>query len=63
MAQAGEKLPAFMTLSQCWALSETWYRGRLDIGYQRPPLDHFQRLLQQAGLVGDAWALSPPRLA
>ncbi|HTP24189.1 MAG TPA: hypothetical protein VMK12_00835 [Anaeromyxobacteraceae bacterium] len=52
-----------MTLNQCWALSETWYAGRFDIGYQRPLLDHFQRLLQGVGLVGDAWALSPPRLA
>ncbi len=61
MSAAGEKLAASMTLNQCWALSESWYSGRLDLGYQRPPLDHFQRLLQDAGLVGDAWALSPPR--
>ena len=46
-----------MTLDECWALSETWYEGRLGRDYQRPPREHFQRLLLEAGLVGEAWAL------
>ena len=60
MSSAGETLATSMTLDQCWAISETWYAGRLDLNYQRPPLDHFQRVLGGAGLVGDAWSLSPP---
>lgn len=48
-----------MTLNQCWALSETWYEGRLTMDYARPPIDHFQALLRAVGLVGDAWSLSP----
>jgi hypothetical protein len=50
-----------MTLDQCWSLSETWYAGRLDLGYERPAMEHFQRLLREAGLVGDGWSLTPPR--
>jgi len=60
MASAGETLATSMTLDQCWIISETWYAGRLDTDHQRPPLDHFQRLLGGAGLVGDAWSLTPP---
>jgi hypothetical protein len=60
MTSIGEALAASMTLDQCWALSETWYEGRLDLDYLRPPLEHFQQLLSRAGLVGEAWSLSPP---
>ena len=60
MTSVGETLATLMTLDQCWAISETWYAGRLDPDYQRPPIDHFKRLLQGAGLVGEAWSLSPP---
>jgi len=63
MSSAGKALATSMTLDQCWHISETWYSGRLDLGYQRPPLDHFQRVLGRAGLIGDAWSLSPPRAA
>jgi hypothetical protein len=49
-----------MTLDQCWRLSETWYAGRLAREYDRPAREHFQRLLAAAGLVGDAWSLTPP---
>lgn len=52
-------MAASMTLNQCWALSETWYEGRLTMDYARPPIDHFQALLRAVGLVGDAWSLSP----
>jgi hypothetical protein len=61
MKSVRETLATSMTLDQCWTISETWYAGRLDVDYQRPPLDHFQRLLREAGLVGEAWSLSPPR--
>ncbi len=60
MAEAGAPLVGVMTLDQCWAISETWYRGRLEPGYRRPPLDHFQSLLAGVGLVGDLWSLTPP---
>ena len=50
-----------MTLDQCWSISETWYEGRLDVDYERPPVAHFQALLGAAGLAGDAWSLSPVR--
>ncbi len=60
MTDAGTSLAGSMTVEQCWALSETWYAGRLDLGYRRPPLDTFQSLLQGVGLVGDAWSLTPP---
>jgi hypothetical protein len=63
MSGAKENMASSMTLDQCWALSENWYAGRLDVGYQRSPLDHYQRLLRGVGLVGDAWALSPPQPA
>jgi hypothetical protein len=63
MSETGEDMASSMTLDQCWALSATWYAGRLELGYQRPPADHFQRLLHGVGLVGDAWALSLPRPA
>jgi hypothetical protein len=63
MSKAREDMASSMTLDQCWALSASWYAGRLDIGYQRPPLDHFQRLLHGVGLVGDVWSLSPPHPA
>lgn len=49
-----------MTLDQCWRLSATWYAGRLDAGYERPPAEHFQRLLRGVGLAGDAWSLAAP---
>jgi hypothetical protein len=49
-----------MTIDQCVSLSETWYEGRLEPGYERPPLDHYQGLLRSVGLVGEAWALTPP---
>jgi len=49
-----------MTLEQCWTISEIWYAGRLDLDYERPPVDYFQRLLRGAGLVGEAWSLLPP---
>jgi hypothetical protein len=58
---AGEPMAASMTLDQCWSISETWYEGRLDLDFERPPVDHFQALLRDAGLVGDAWSLSPVR--
>ena len=54
-----EAMAASMTLDQCWSISETWYEGRLDVDYERPPADHFQALLRGAGLVGDTWSLSP----
>jgi hypothetical protein len=60
MTDRGESLVACMTLDQCWTLSETWYAGRLDRHYQRPPLDSFQELLRRAGLVGEAWSLTGP---
>ena len=60
MMSFGEALAASMALDQCWTLSETWYEGRLDVDYERPPLEHFQRLLGHAGLVGEAWSLAPP---
>jgi hypothetical protein len=49
-----------MTIDQCWAVSETWYEGRLDLGYLRPPLQRFQDILTSAGLRGDAWSLFGP---
>jgi len=49
-----------MTLDQCWRLSETWYAGRLAREHERRPLEHSQRLLADAGLVGEAWSLTPP---
>jgi hypothetical protein len=61
-ALAGEPMAAFMTLDQCWRLSRNWYEGRLDVEYERRPVDHFQALLGAAGLTGDAWSLSPPHL-
>jgi hypothetical protein len=54
----GESLAGFMTLDQCWTLSDGWYAGRLDRHYQRPPLDRFQELLNRAGLVGEGWLLT-----
>ena len=57
---AGEPVAAFMTLDQCWRLSRTWYEGRLDLDYERRPLDQSQALLGAMGLTGDAWSLSPP---
>jgi hypothetical protein len=60
MADAGRSLAGVMTLDQCWQVSETWYAGRLDLGYQRPALDSFQSLLRGAGLTGDAWSLTVP---
>jgi len=53
-------MAAFMTLDQCWRLSRTWYEGRLDLGYQRRPVDQSQALLGAVGLTGDAWSLSSP---
>ena len=50
MMSAGDTLAASMTLDQCWAICKTWYARRLDLDYQRPPLDDFQRLL------GGGWA-------
>jgi len=49
-----------MTLDQCWALSERWYEGRLDLDSQRPAAAHYQALLSGAGLTGEAWSLTPP---
>jgi len=49
-----------MTLDQCWALSERWYEGRLDLDSQRPAAAHYQALLSGAGLTGEAWSLIPP---
>jgi hypothetical protein len=60
MTKAGTALVGVMTLDQCWAISETWYAGRLDLGYQRPPVEHYQSLLAGVGLVGNAWSLTPP---
>ena len=61
MTEAKASLAGVMTLDQCWAISETWYEGRLDLDYERPPLEHFQGLLRRVGLVGHTWALAPPR--
>ena len=58
MTEAGTSLAGVMTLDQCWAVSATWYAGRLGMNYQRPPLEHFQSLLHGEGLVGDAWSLT-----
>lgn len=60
MASAGEELAGVMRLDQCWGLCERWYAGRLELDYRRPPGDHFQRLLREAGLAGEAWSLTPP---
>jgi len=57
MTEAGTSLAGMMTLDQCWSVSETWYAGRLAMNYQRMPLEHFQSLLREVGLVGDAWSL------
>ena len=51
-----------MTLDQCWEVCETWYQGRLELDYVRPPLERFQAILRRAGLAGDAWSLSPPKV-
>ena len=59
MTETGTSLAGVMTLDQCWALSETWYEGRLDLDYQRPPHEHFQGLLRSVGLEGDTWSLTP----
>jgi hypothetical protein len=54
-------MAAFMTLDQCWALSRTWYEGRLDLDFERRPLERSQALLGAVGLTGEAWSLTPPR--
>ncbi len=59
-AEAGTSLAGIMTLDQCWALSEAWYERRLELDYERPPLEHFQALLRSVQLEGDAWSLTPP---
>lgn len=58
--ETGTSLAAVMTLDQCWTVSETWYEGRLELDYERPPLEHFQALLRSVQLEGDAWSLTPP---
>jgi|GraSoi2013_100cm_1033763.scaffolds.fasta_scaffold199513_1 hypothetical protein len=63
MTEAGRSLAGVMSLDQCWQVSETWYAGRLDLGYQRPALDDFQSLLRRAGLAGDAWSLRAPAVS
>jgi len=49
MTSAGETLATSMTLDQCWAISETWYAGRLGLDYQRPPLDYFSDFYRGLG--------------
>jgi hypothetical protein len=53
-------MAAFMTLDQCWTLSRTWYEGRLDLDFERRPLERSQALLGAVGLTGEVWSLSPP---
>ncbi len=50
-------LAAMMTLGQCWAISETWYEGRLDRAYAPPTVAQRQAVLARAGLVGPEWSL------
>jgi hypothetical protein len=59
----GETIAAFMTVQQCWRLSRTWYEGRLELGYQRRPVERSQALLGEAGLTGEEWSLVPPKVA
>jgi hypothetical protein len=46
-----------MSLDQCWAISETWYEGRLELAYRPPGIAERQAVFVRAGLVGPAWAL------
>lgn len=48
-----------MTLDQCWAVSATWYAGRLDLDWQRPPVQRYQALLREHGLVDPFWEIVP----
>lgn len=52
-----------MTVDQCWTLGRTWYEGRLELGYERRPVERSQALLGEVGLTGDVWSLQPPRVA
>jgi hypothetical protein len=47
-----------MTLDQCWAISETWYEGRLEPSYAPPAVAERQAVLARAGLAGPEWSLA-----
>jgi hypothetical protein len=48
---------AIVPMETMWALSQVWYRGRLDPGFTPRPRDESQQLLAAHGLTGDFWAL------
>jgi hypothetical protein len=45
-------------LDAAWKLTVAWYGDRLSPDWAPQPIDHHQRLLEEAGLVDAFWQLS-----
>jgi hypothetical protein len=57
--RAGMPTGAILTLQQMWDLANGWYRDRLSPDWRRRTPQNAQALLQDLGLAGSFWRLSP----
>lgn len=46
-----------MALDQCWRLARLWYRGRMDVDWERPGIDRMEEIFEEVGLTGPFWSL------
>ena len=49
---------ALMSVQQLWDVARAWYGDRLDPDWRPRPRDESQRLLADAGLMGEFWELA-----
>ena len=48
---------AFVPVAAVYRLSRDWYRGRLDLDWQRPDAARSTAILEEHGLTGTFWSL------
>jgi hypothetical protein len=47
-----------MPAASLWALSRSWYEGRLSPDWKSRSVDQSQQLLTEAGFIGSFWTLA-----
>lgn len=48
---------AIITVQQCWALAQRWYRGRAERDWIRPTPAGMRAIFDEVGLTSSFWTL------
>lgn len=48
---------AIMSVEQCWALAQRWYRGRAERDWTRPGPSQMRAIFDEVGLTSRFWSV------